>query len=241
MITPRRLYWWGLDYLYAGWQQVRSVLRRSRPQRFDSGDAGLPSIVLLPGVYETWVFLEPLAERLSAAGYRVVPIPELAYNRMPVQRSAEIVAVALELLREKHELGECILLAHSKGGLIGKQLLLADPTGRRIRGMIAIATPFSGSNYARYMPSRTLRAFSPHDAALLNLAGQSSVNARIVSIFAEFDPHIPTGSALPGARNVKLPIAGHFRILGMEQVAVAVEQAVRSLDTPTGTGSAGVA
>ncbi len=230
MITPRRLFWWGLDYLYAGWQQLRGVLRRARPRDFADGDPGAPAIVLLPGVYETWVFLEPLAQRLSDAGYRVFSIPELAYNRLTVPRSAEVVSAALDRLRLKDGVRECIVLAHSKGGLIGKQLMLADPTGHRIQGMVAIATPFSGSNYARYMPSRALRAFSPQDAALRELGGQLAANVRIVSIFAEFDPHIPVGSALTGARNVELPVAGHFRILGMKQVADAVELAVRSFD-----------
>ena len=39
------------------------------------------------------------------------------------------------------------------------------------------------------------------------------MNDRIVSIFGEFDPHIPEGSALPGATNITLPTGGHFRIL----------------------------
>ncbi|MGX9900072.1 hypothetical protein ACW0JT_09395 [Arthrobacter sp. SA17] len=33
-------------------------------------------------------------------------------------------------------------------------------------------------------------------------------------MFGPFDPHIPEGSILPGARNIKLDVPGHFRILG---------------------------
>ena len=40
------------------------------------------------------------------------------------------------------------------------------------------------------------------------------MNPRITSIFGTFDPMIPGGSELPGARNIRLDVAGHFRILG---------------------------
>ncbi len=52
----------------------------------------------------------------------------------------------------------------------------------------------------------------------MSLARQIAVNKRIVSVFGEFDPHIPEGSELPGAKNVRLDTGGHFRILAHPRV-----------------------
>ncbi|AMB59895.1 esterase/lipase family protein [Microterricola viridarii] len=233
-----RLLWWWLDYVYAGWRQVRSVLRHRRPRDFAEGSAELPAVILLPGVYETWLFLEPVARRLSTRGYRVFAVPELSFNRMPITRSAEVVAACLDRLAAEHGLGRVILLAHSKGGLIGKQLMVMDaapPGAVDIVGMVAIAAPFSGSSYAQYLPSATLRAFSPRDSVLMDLLARHDVNARIVSIYSTFDPHIPAKSALDGAQNLELPIAGHFLPLRNPLVGETVERAVAHLTLPPGS------
>jgi hypothetical protein len=37
-------------------------------------------------------------------------------------------------------------------------------------------------------------------------------------VYAGFDPHIPEGSELPGAKNVRLETGGHFRVLAHPQV-----------------------
>jgi hypothetical protein len=230
-----RPFWWWLDYVYAGWQQARSLFRRHPPHRFSEGDAALPTIVLLPGVYETWLFLEPLARRLNARGYRVVAVPELSFNRMPVLRSAEVVGAALGRHSAENGNTEFLLLAHSKGGLIGKKLLLSGHP--RLVGMVAVATPFSGSSYAQFLPSATLRAFSPHDEVLMELLTQQHVNERIVSIYAEFDPHIPAKSAIEGGQNVELPINGHFMLLGNALLGETVERAVADITGATAPNS----
>ncbi|MEO6529693.1 MAG: alpha/beta hydrolase [Specibacter sp.] len=242
MRAVKRLGWWLHDYLYAGWRQLRGIFHPRCPAGYAHGDGDKPAIVLLPGVYETWFFLEPAARRLNAAGFRVFGVPALGINRRAVPDSAALVANALSALRREHGVTRCILVAHSKGGLIGKHAMLdarsADPDDAgttvpahpvAILGMVAVGTPFSGSLYARYMLSRTLRHFSPDDAVLLSLQAQLEVNEHVVSIYPGFDPHIPGGSALAGAVNVELPLEGHFRPLADETVLAAVEQAVAQL------------
>lgn len=249
MKTLKRLGWWLHDYLYAGEKQLRGAFKPRCPANYAHGDANKPAIVLLPGVYENWYFLDPAARRLNAAGFRVFDVPALGLNVRAVPASATIVNESLALLGRDHGVTQCIFLAHSKGGLIGKHAMLdlavdtnaadagtalpaqAHPVD--VLGLVAIATPFSGSQYARYMFSRTLRDFSPEDAVLLSLAEQQDINEHVISIFPEFDPHIPGGSALPGAVNVQLPVAGHFRTLSDETVLAAVEQAVVDLAART--------
>lgn len=204
---------WIRDYAYAAVWQLRSWLSRVDPASFLSGD-GVP-IVVLPGVYETWKFLQPLVTAVHARGHPVHVLPVLRNNRRPVAEAALQVADYLA----SRDLSGCVLLAHSKGGLVGKQVMADEVAGPRVAAMLAVATPFAGSRYGALMVGRTLRVFSPHSATILALARETAVNARIVSVWARFDPHIPEGSELAGAKkNVMLDTGGHFRVLAHPRV-----------------------
>lgn len=209
--------WWVADYAYAATWQLRAFANRTRPEAFGSGP-GVP-LVVLPGVYETWKFLQPLMEHLHARGHPIHVIDLLHRNRRPVAEMAGQVTAYLE----RHDLRDVIIVAHSKGGLVGKQVMIGAGSPR-VRGMVAVATPFGGSRYARMMLAPSLRSFSPRDRTILALARQQHVNARITSVYGRFDPHIPERSELPGARNVLLETGGHFRILAHPRVLAEVER-----------------
>jgi hypothetical protein len=98
-----------------------------------------------------------------------------------------------------------------------------------VHSLIAIATPFSGSSLAPYIPSRTIRALGPADSLIVALAANLDLNSRITSIYGEFDPHIPGGSELPGATNVRVPVVGHFRVLADRRVIRAVLDAAATV------------
>lgn len=215
-------WFWGLDYLYVSYWQVREALFRTDPARYADPHAVKVPILLLPGIYETWQFLRPLAEQLSESGHPVHVVTGLGLNARTVAASSPIVE---DYLRE-HDLRDVTIVAHSKGGLIGKYVMAKGDSEGRITRMVAIATPFSGSVYARFVLVRSLRDFSPRDATTLMLGGMRELNERITSIYGVFDPHIPGGSELPGATNVRLDVAGHFRILGDRRLRDAVALAV---------------
>ncbi|QEA29577.1 MULTISPECIES: esterase/lipase family protein [Microbacterium] len=217
----RKAGWWCADYAYAGFWQLRAMFDRTDPASFTSGSGA--RIVVLPGVYETWKFMQPLVAAMHERGHPVQVVDTLHRNRRPVVEMAQSVGDFLE----RHDLTDVILVAHSKGGLAGK-LVMTGPAAGRVRSMLAIATPFGGSSYARLMLSRTLREFAPDDPGIVSLTQRRSVNDRIVSIYAEFDPHIPEGSELVGAKNVRLDTGGHFRILAhprvLAELAVLAEE-----------------
>jgi hypothetical protein len=98
-----------------------------------------------------------------------------------------------------------------------------------ILGMVAISTPFNGSSYAQFLPTSTLRAFSPNNEVLKELLTQLQANTSIVSIYAEFDPHIPGKSAIVGGQNIELPINGHFLLLGNSLLGDTVEAAIGAI------------
>ncbi|WP_174776181.1 triacylglycerol lipase [Cryobacterium sp. TMT1-21] len=227
LIRPLRdARWWMLDYVYAVKRQTRAALSRAQPADFRSG-AGAP-IVIIPGVYESWAFMQPLIRILHDHGYPVHVVAALGRNRRSLADAAATVAAYLE----RENLTGVIIVAHSKGGLIGKQLMTThDPDGR-VSGMTAISVPFAGSRYARYLVVPSIRAFAPTNAALHDLGLDHRVNDRIVSIYGEFDPHIPEGSELVGARNIRLRVGGHFRILGDPRTVRAVLDAVTDAAKP---------
>ncbi len=223
--TPTRIsalqkgVWWLQDYLYAGVWQVRGMLSRVQPGSFHQGHRA--PVVIIPGVYENWQFMLPLIQCIHHAGHPVHVVTVLQRNSLGVPAAGRLVAQHLE----EAGLRDAVIVAHSKGGLIGKYAMLNLDPERRIDRMIAVCTPFSGSRYAKYMLLPSLRIFSPRNALTLQLAREETINRRITSIYGPFDPHIPEGSVLPGATNIELPTAGHFRILGDSETArIIVEQ-----------------
>ena len=169
---------------------IRPLPRRPNvPARYGQGSER--PVVILPGVYETWRFLRPIADEVAAL-----------------------------------DLHGVALVAHSKGGLIGKHLLAYDDPDGRLDRLVAVATPFGGSRLARYAVGSTLRAFLPGDPVIRSLAAERAVNSRITSIYPRIDPNIPEGSRLEGATNVEIPIWGHFRILTSSAALAAVVSAV---------------
>ena len=217
MISPLT---YARDYAYALRMLASSVVNERDDSQYLGGD--LAPVVLLPGVYEPWTFLRPLAIRLHALGHPVHVVRTLRNN----VRSVPVAAARAQRYLELRDLRDVVLVAHSKGGLIGKHMMLVDDVSSRIDRMVAIATPFGGSRYAHWMLDPTLRAFRPTDRTLSMLAAGALVNTRITSIYGSADPHIPEGSELSGATNLEFAVQGHFRVLKDRDVLAAVDAAV---------------
>jgi triacylglycerol lipase len=200
------------DRLYQIGKQAGHYFGPDPVERYPGGERA--PVLLLPGVYETWQFLRPLADRLYELGHPIHTLPELGYNRRPIAASATMGAAYLERL----DLRNVILIGHSKGGIIGKRMMVADDAAGRVSRLIAVCSPFGGSSLARFAPNPALRAFHPRNELIVQLAQEREANAKIVSIFSRLDPLIPNGSRLDGAENVELSIVGHFRPLTSDQL-----------------------
>jgi pimeloyl-ACP methyl ester carboxylesterase len=208
------------DYPNALRFRMRAARDWAVPASF--ADGRLRPVVILPGIYESWHYLRPIAERLNADGHPVHVIPTLGLNRAPIPATAALVHAQLV----ERGLTGVALVAHSKGGIVGKHVMALDDREGRVDRLVAIASPFHGSGMARLAPNPALRAFLPGDPVIAALAAERAVNARITSIYPSFDPHVPDGCELEGARNIELPVIGHFRILLQPELIDAVREAV---------------
>lgn len=183
-------------------------------------------LVLLPGVLEQWRFDLPIVQAMAAFGHPVHVLPQLGWNTRSLVESAQIVVRYLYA----RDLRGCVLIAHSKGGLIGKQVLLHPGLDGRALGLVALATPFHGSSSVPAWAVRTnlgeLRAFTEEVA---RLESQTDVNARIVSLSPAWDQLVPEGSFLPGARNRALGIGGHFTPMVDPDIHSLMHDAVHEL------------
>ncbi len=219
--------WW-LDYIYVAYWQVYGFFVRSNPHKYAKSDSGAQQripIILLPGIYENWRFMRPIARLLHREGHPVHIVEGLGYNTGDVEDMAAIVDTYIA----SAHISRCIIVAHSKGGLIGKYLLTHHNKRHAIQGMIALNTPFSGSKFAYLIPLRSIRIFLPRSPIIALLAKNFNVNHRIVSVYGVFDPHIPKGSYLEGAHNVQLATRGHFRIMKYPAVHEAILKGIDEL------------
>ncbi|QIK62167.1 alpha/beta hydrolase [Leucobacter viscericola] len=204
----------GLDYAWAIRTITQGLARNEVPAEYRRGNK--PPVLILPGVLENWTMMRSIADRLNKNGHPIHVLLTLKRNTVSIETGAEL---AEDYLRD-HNLSDVLVVAHSKGGLIAKQLLSGEASDR-VRKVITIATPYAGSSLATWFPSRTIRALRPSDPTILRLSSRTVQNDRIVSIFPRFDPHIPSGSSLLGATNVPVSDAGHFRILDSSEVIEA--------------------
>ncbi|MDO5678631.1 MAG: alpha/beta fold hydrolase [Propionibacteriaceae bacterium] len=196
---------------------LRDQLYSLRPHRacevaWDA-DCDGPAVVLLPGILENARYLAPLAQWLAARGHVVHQLPALGWNLRGLQESVDKGFEALDALGVE----DAVIVAHSKGGLIGKAMLLDPRSDGVLTRMVAVATPFNGSPlWDRAQRTFALRRsplgmFHPEHPELATLISEREVNSRIVSLSPAFDQMIPGGSYLEGATNEVLEVEGHFR------------------------------
>lgn len=211
----RRVLHWLVDYAHIAKNWRKMYLHRNPPEHYLGHIAeGKAPVILLAGISNTWRSLKKIGDRISLEGHPVYIIPKLGRNFEDIKSIAKIIE---EVIAENN-LKDVIIIAHSKGGLVGKYLLVHD---KRIKRLITIATPFAGSTIVKLIPHKAFKELSPKSQIIADLNSHPEVNKNIVSIIPSFDNHVfPKGSSyLEGAKNIKVDIYGHHKILFVDEVA----------------------
>ncbi|RMB61868.1 esterase/lipase family protein [Tessaracoccus antarcticus] len=205
-----------LDVGHAGLAQTRAGwawFRRHGGFPIGTADCAPIPVVLLPGILERWIYMAPMGRFLASQGHPVHVVATLGWNISSLEDSVER---CLQFFSDK-DIHGAVLVAHSKGGLIGKSLLLDPRLGDGAVGLVAVATPFAGSTLGGplqrlpFLQRSPLGLFTPTNLELGRLSEERDVNSRIVSLAPAWDQMIPGGSRLEGATNVLLEGRGHFR------------------------------
>src|SRR5258708_5858102 len=195
--------------------------------------AGKVPVILIPGILGKWGYMKELGDKLSLRGHPVYIIPELEMNIFSIPFSAKMLRALViravptpfhvqprvikgaETVRkfiEQKNLKGAIIVAHSKGGLIGKYLLSHYNPDHRVLGMVTISTPFAGSALAKFIPHQAFKELKTDSEIIADLERHKKTNSQIISVFPEFDTHIwsKSGSYLQGAAdNIQVPVGGH--------------------------------
>jgi triacylglycerol lipase len=184
--------------------QGLSRLNSEPPSSYLEHKAGKTPVILIPGILERWGMLRKIADTASTRGHDVYVVTQLGDNLYDIETSVNMVERIIDL----NHLYYPFLIAHSYGGLIGQEIL----RHKKAFAMIAVATPFSGSDLAEQFPyAASIREATPKGRLLS--ASDISINHRIVSIFPETDNFIPNGCELTGAENISIQENGHHNIL----------------------------
>lgn len=208
---------WLIDYVSFTRGTILSYLYVNAPHNYKPQTQTVkPPVILLSGLAERWGFLKTIGDFIAKNDYPVYIVPKLKSNFKTVSESAVIINEIIE----KNNLQNVIIIGHSKGGTIGKYMLLHNNQKERILGVIAIATPFKGTLLCRIIPHKAYNEFIPQAQLVKMLQRDVKYNHKIISIAPQWDNHIwpQNGSYLEGAENITLTINGHHRILFQKEL-----------------------
>ncbi len=245
---------WAIDYVYMARGNALMTIHKNPPKHYlGYVVAGKAPVILIPGITTKWGFMKRLGDRISLAGHPVYVVPKLQYNIFNIPMSAQKVwnvicditqqtghtssntqeiSDKIRVLTETHGIAGAVLVTHSKGGLIGKYLLIHHNHSRQVKGLVAIAAPFSGSRIAHLIPHNAFKELRTDSEIIRELSGHTTVNRRIISIMPEFDNHVLEGSYLNEALdNIIVPIHGHHKILFNSDVQNKVLESVERLSS----------
>ena len=173
---------------------------------------GAPTAVILPGWLREWETVLPWGQALHSIGWdvRFVPALDRQIGSLPE------LAATLNQFLEEEGIEDALIVAHSKGGLVGKQAMVE---GGSITRLIAVGTPFEGAPLAHVLPANTGgESLTPDGQEITNLQSHTEVNHRIHAIEAALDQNVPTLQNLPGANIVRTDVEGHTALLDAPEV-----------------------
>jgi len=195
--------------------------------------------------------MKSLGDSISREGHPVYIVPELGFNLHSIPQSAKtlhlfILSIFIEKKKTKiisehalkaktfidsQTIEKIIIVAHSKGGLIGKYLLAHHNHDKKILGLISIATPFSGSAMAKLVPIESARELQKDSALLKDLGKHPEINKLITSIIPKYDNHVwsENGSYLEGAKNINVEVSGHHKILFDKEVQNIIVERIEQI------------
>lgn len=192
-------------------------------------------VLLLPGFMSTRRGLVLMERRLRRDGYAVFSIHLGGlfdtFNTRSVQESALLVRDKVEAMYRRYDLGPLSIVAHSKGGLIGRYYVKRLGGHERVCALITLGTPHHGTPLA-YLGAAATGLFAPSVWQLAPMSpfirrlkeGPFPESVRLVSIGSKADRVVPFPSSVlevdgrPNLLNVEVADVGHHDFLTRKRV-----------------------
>jgi triacylglycerol lipase len=199
-----------------------------------SGPVSDTPVVLVHGFLANRSCFLPTIEGLHHLGFGHVQVASYSAVSDDVAAAAARVADKVRRVADKHGVERVHVVAHSMGGIA--TLYAASRLGldEHLAGVVALATPYSGSWWAMLGPralqiGRTARQIAPGSPLLGELRRDAlTLEAPWVSMWSKRDEIVPGWSAqLPGGINLQLPPVGHVEMLSDPRVIAQIAAQLR--------------
>ncbi|MET9882175.1 alpha/beta fold hydrolase [Streptomyces sp. NPDC006430] len=212
-------------------------IRQEKPAETGESAGGQAPALLLHGFTDNRSVFVLLRRTLAAGGRRQVE----AYNYSPFTQDLRITARHLaqrvEELCERTGQERVDLVGHSLGGLVGRYYVQRLGGDARVRTLVTLGTPHSGTRVAPFMDAHPLvRQVRPESEVMAELrAPAPGCRTRCVAFWSEFDALMdPIETARIDhpdlrAENVQVTGIGHLALPAHPAVTAAVR---RTLDGP---------
>jgi pimeloyl-ACP methyl ester carboxylesterase len=215
---------------------VRHTLRGNRvpPEAAWKPATDRRLVLLIHGYLATRGSLHLLERRLSGQGYLVLTYPLGFVHRGDICESAARIATKIEAIAAQIPLHRVDIVGHSMGGLVGLYYVKRMGGRRRVRRLVMLGTPISGTWSALLGVGlsplgRAGLQLLPDSAFLRELdEGELPAGVDIVSVSGSRDRLAPPATTrLRGVRHLCLP-TNHAGLLVDEAVAQVVGEILQA-------------
>jgi hypothetical protein len=201
-----------------------------RPDPEPKPGGGTP-VILAHGYFSNRGYFGALVRALEADGLGPVFTPNLSAAFVTIEAYAEELHREIERIVAGTGAPQVILVCHSMGGL-GARAYLCARGAARVRKLITIASPHSGTVHARFgggANARQMHRGSKFFAQLCDMEGEQGPKCGMTSIYSPHDNLVAPQdtSRLPWAKNIALPGRGHIDILSAPELIRIVLDEVR--------------
>jgi triacylglycerol lipase len=194
-------------------------------------------VLLIHGIDDTRAVMEPLGRYLEERGWRrfafdMVPSNgQIGFEALARQIQAQVAAVRAQTGAAKVD-----IVGFSLGGMVARVYLQELGGAAEVERLVTISSPHQGSWMAYFRWNALGAELRPGSTIYQRLNGDLSAlsGVRMTSIWTPFDLMIlpAWSSLLPGARDVRIPVAIHPWMLRDARCHAAVEAALRD-DSPS--------
>ncbi|MDQ0788703.1 triacylglycerol lipase [Streptomyces sp. B3I8] len=205
-----------------------------------------PPVVLLHGFVDNRSAFVLLRRSLARSGHRRIESLNYSPLTCDIRVAAELLGRHVEDLLARTGQGHVDVVGHSLGGLIARYYVQRLGGDLRVRTLVTLGTPHSGTRVAPLADAHPIvRQMRPHSAVLEELRRPApGCRTRFVSFWSDLDRlMVPVETACIDhpdltAQNVRVTGIGHLALPVHPAVAARVWQALDAGLTEPGDGTA---